>query len=119
MKRLIYSPLTSEAQGASNKPSPTILIVEGASGEDSNESDKRQMRPIYPENLAKSFLEFAPLDIAQQLTLRAHYLFSLLPPKELLKKRYDDEKKCPKLAEMSKHFNWVSYGERPSVLILI
>eukprot|EP01126_Amoeba_proteus_P057418 TRINITY_DN7306_c0_g3_i1.p1 TRINITY_DN7306_c0_g3~~TRINITY_DN7306_c0_g3_i1.p1 ORF type:complete len:460 (-),score=110.67 TRINITY_DN7306_c0_g3_i1:305-1564(-) len=55
-----------------------------------------------------NLLEFYPGDIAEQLTLRDHYLFSQLPPRELVKKRYDKAEESPHLGEMSKHFNWIT-----------
>eukprot|EP01126_Amoeba_proteus_P053412 TRINITY_DN6508_c0_g1_i15.p1 TRINITY_DN6508_c0_g1~~TRINITY_DN6508_c0_g1_i15.p1 ORF type:complete len:484 (+),score=102.15 TRINITY_DN6508_c0_g1_i15:797-2248(+) len=85
----------------------------GALEEAEDDFNSKQMHRILKQSIVcirnkQSLLEFLPEDVAQQLTLRDHYYFRLLPPRELVKKRYDKATESPNLNEMSKHFNWIT-----------
>eukprot|EP01125_Pyxidicula_operculata_P021674 TRINITY_DN849_c2_g1_i2.p1 TRINITY_DN849_c2_g1~~TRINITY_DN849_c2_g1_i2.p1 ORF type:complete len:807 (+),score=235.11 TRINITY_DN849_c2_g1_i2:2091-4511(+) len=65
-------------------------------------------KPGKPDFDGYSILDFHPTEIARQLTLIDHKLFSAVPPHEFLLKNFMDPAKSPKLAAMSERFNTIT-----------
>jgi len=69
------------------------------------------------EQVAPSVLDYGPVEIAHQLTLRCQFLFKHVTVNELLNKRYDNETSSPNLHRLSAHSNWVSTWVSSEILI--
>ena len=82
--------------------SPTVVI---------NSKDEK-LRPYLPKNVQSSqltFIDMHPLEVARQMTLIDHSIFSLIEPGELYKTAWakGDKTKAPNVIELTERFNKV------------
>ena len=63
-------------------------------------------KPIIPKEALNSFMDFDNLEIARQLTLMDHELFSLIKPRELINTNWLKEDKELKSPNLFNYLNW-------------
>eukprot|EP01125_Pyxidicula_operculata_P022034 TRINITY_DN883_c3_g2_i4.p1 TRINITY_DN883_c3_g2~~TRINITY_DN883_c3_g2_i4.p1 ORF type:complete len:733 (+),score=160.94 TRINITY_DN883_c3_g2_i4:116-2314(+) len=88
-----------------------LTLFEGSTKSSSNKSDI-PTSPKIKSKLTKgqdwktySVLDFHPTDLAEQITLIDHQMFSKITPDELLNKNFTKEELCPNLTKISERFN--------------
>jgi len=77
-----------------------------------NVLNDEEFKHIFKGKQTFDVIDVPPLEMARQLTLIDHHLISLIPPTELLNKRFTIDELSPNMTRISNHFNkitlWVS-----------